>query len=296
MTNRSSSNEADDRGRALITGGTGGIGAAFARQLAGEGYAILLVARTLSRLEQLARDLRETYGAEVEILAADLSRTESLRVVEDRAAKDSMLTLLVNCAGSAPWGRFAELDVQRQEETIRLNVQAPVRLTRAALTGMIERGRGAIINVSSLSAYIPLPFCATYGGTKAFLASFTEALYEELRGTGVKVQALCPGFTRTELFEREGADVSKIPSFAWVSPETVVRSSLAALRRNRAVCIPGLRFRLLALLMRLTPRSHVRRQVAAQFGKFDALRLGEGPSPDEICGAEEPSAPQTSSE
>ena len=281
MSTRSSSSKADARGRALITGGSGGIGGEFARQLAGQGYALLLVARNRDRLEQLARELRETCGAEVEILAADLSRSDSLRIVEDRIAGDSALTLLVNCAGSAPWGRFTELDIQRQEETIRLNVLAPVRLTRAALTGMLERGRGAIVNVSSLAAFISLPFCATYGGTKAYLASFSEALHEELRGTGVKVQALCPGFTRTELFAREGADLSKIPSYAWVSPETVVRSSLAALRRNRAICVPGFRFRLLALLLRLVPRSHVRRRVAAQFGRFDTLRLEEEPSSEE---------------
>jgi short-subunit dehydrogenase len=273
MSSRSSSNKADACGRALITGGTGGIGAAFARQLAGEGYALVLVAQTPSHLEQLAQQLGEAYGVEVEWLAADLSREDSLRRVEDRVAGDATLTLLINSAGSAPWGRFAELDLQRQEDAIRLNVLAPVRLTRAAVTGMIERGQGAIINVCSLSGYIPLPFCAVYGGTKAYLASFTEALHEELRGTGVKVQALCPGFTRTGLFAREGADANKIPSFAWVSAETVVRSSLAALRRDRPVCVPGLRFRLLAFLLPLMPRSLVRRSVAALFGRFDTLRL-----------------------
>ncbi len=278
-------------GRALITGGTGGIGAAFARQLASEGHSLTLVARTKNHLEQLARDLRAAYGVEVEVLTADLSREESLRIVEERITSDPTLTLLVNCAGSAPWGRFAELDLKRQEETIRLNVLAPVRLTRAAVAGMIQRGRGAVVNVSSLSAYMALPFCAIYGGTKAFLASFTEALHEELRGTGVKVQALCPGFTRTGLFAREGADMEKIPSLAWLSAETVARSSLAALRRGRAICVPGLRFRLLALLLRLVPRSHVRRRVAALFGRFDTLRIEEGPSSDKRSGAAEPSSP-----
>lgn len=229
-------------------------------------------------MEQLARELRASYGVEVEVLVADLSREDALRTVEDRIAGDPTLTLLVNCAGSAPWGRFAQLDLKRQDETIRLNVLAPVRLTRAAVTGMIERGRGAIINVASLSAYMAMPFCAVYGGTKAYLASFTEALHEELRGTGVKVQALCPGFTRTGLFAREGADVNKIPSLAWISAEKVVRSSLAALRRDRAICVPGFRFRLLALLLRLVPRSHVRRRVAALFGRFEALRLADDSS------------------
>jgi short-subunit dehydrogenase len=265
-------------GRALITGGSGGIGAEFARQLARQGYTLILVARTRSPLEQLAQELRASYGVEVEVLVADLSREDSLRTVEERIASDPTLTLLVNCAGTAPWGRFAQLDLHRQDETIRLNVLAPVRLTWAAVTGMIERGRGAIINVSSLSAYIALPFCAVYGGTKAYLASFTEALHEELRGTGVKVQALCPGFTRTGLFAREGADINKIPSPALVSAQTVVRGSLAALRRDRAICVPGFRFRLLALLLRLAPRSHVRRHVAALFGRFDALRLQDAPS------------------
>jgi short-subunit dehydrogenase len=281
MPIRSSSRESDVRGRALITGATGGIGEVFAKQLAERGYSLVLVARTRSRLEQLAGEIRQAHGVDVDVLDGDLSCAEGLGRVEERVASDSDLTLLVNCAGFAPWGRFCELDFQREEQTIRLNVVATMRLTRAALTGMLERGHGGIINVSSLACFIPLPFCSTYGGTKAYITNFTEALHEELRGSGVTVQALCPGFTRTGLFEREGADVEKIPALAWVSAETVVGSSLAALKRKRAICIPGLRYRLLAFLFRFVPRSQLRRRVASLFGKFDSYRLQKDASGSE---------------
>jgi short-subunit dehydrogenase len=124
---------------------------------------------------------------------------------------------------------------------------------------MIARGHGAIINVSSLAAFVPGPYDATYGATKAFVNSFTEALHEELRGTGVRVQALCPGFTHTEFQQRAGIDVSRIPAFAWMTPEAVVEASLAALQRGQVVCVPGLVNRLLAMLIGAAPRRLVRR-------------------------------------
>jgi len=167
----------------------------------------------------------------------------------------------------------AELDL------VRVNVMASVRLTKAALASMLPRRQGAIVTVASLAGYVMLPFCATYGGTKAFLISFTEALYEELRGTGVRVQVVCPGFTRTEMFARSGANTDKMPSFIWVTPETIARSSLDALRHDRPVCIPGARFRALSVLFRLTPRRIVRRMTSRIFGNFDAYRLDEADAP-----------------
>jgi len=255
MTTTAHSNEARSaRRRALVTGASTGIGAAFAERLARDHYDLVIVARSRDRLDILAERLRKARHVHVEVLPADLTRPADLRRVEEHVVHDRHLELLVNNAGFGTVGSFAELDADKEEEEIRLNVLALVRLTRAALPGMIARGQGGIINVSSLSGFQPGPYTATYGATKAFVNSFTEALCEELRGTGVKVQALCPGFTRTEFQQRAGLDVSTIPSFAWMSPEVVVDASLAALERDQVICVPGLGNRLLATLGSTSPR------------------------------------------
>jgi short-subunit dehydrogenase len=263
----------DVPGRAVVIGATGGIGRAFVEQLAAKGHELLLVARNRDRLEELAKHLRATYRVAVEVLAADLADETSLRSVEDRIRQDASLEVLVNSAGIASWGRFFELDLERETDVIRINVIAGVRLTRAALATMLPRRRGGIVNVASLYGYTPIPFCANYGATKAYLISFTEALYEELRGTGVRIQVVCPGFTRTDLLSRAGVDVTKLPSFIWGQPEMIARNSLAALRRGRSVCIPGIRFRMHRLLLRLMPRSAVRRWTARGSGNFKGYRL-----------------------
>ena len=247
------------RRRALVTGASTGLGAVFATALAQQQYDLTIVARSRERLEALAGHLRQSYGTVVEVRVADLTQSTALHTVEEHVAGDHALELLVNNAGFGTTGPFARLDPDQEEAEIRLNVLALLRLTRAALPGMIARGRGAIINVSSLAAFAPGPYDATYNATKAFVNSFTEALYEELRGTGVHVQTLCPGFTYTEFQQRAGIDSSKIPTFAWMTPEAVVDASLRALRRRQVVCVPGLVNRLLALLMGAAPRRLVRR-------------------------------------
>jgi short-subunit dehydrogenase len=170
--------------------------------LARQQYNLIIVARSRERLETLAGRLQQSYGIAVEVVVADLTQSTALRTVEERVAGDQALELLVNNAGFGTTGPFARLDPDQEEAEIRLNVLALVRLTRAVLPGMIARGRGAIINVSSLAAFAPGPYDAIYGATKAFVNSFTEALHEELCGTGVHVQTLCPGFTYTEFQQR----------------------------------------------------------------------------------------------
>lgn len=251
------------RRRALVTGASAGIGLAFAERLARDQYDLVLVARSRDRLEEIAKRLREERGAGVEVLAADLTQAAALRAVEEVVADDATLDLLVNNAGFGTQGRFAELDIDREEEEIRLNVVALVRLTRAALPHMIQRGRGEIVNVSSMAGFYPGPFLATYGATKAFVTSFTESLTEELRETGVRVQALCPGFTRTEFQERASIDTSQIPGFAWMSAEEVVEASLDGLSRDELVVVPGNLNRALRAGASLLPRSIVRRAMAA---------------------------------
>lgn len=260
MAKGSTSKSHATRRRTLVTGASTGIGAAFARRLARDGYDLIIVARSRERLEKLAAALRVEHGGEVEVLPADLTDAPELRIVE-KVVADADLDLLVNNAGFGTAGTFAQLDVAKEDEEIRLNVIALMRLTRAALPGMIARRRGSIINVSSMAAFQPAPYNATYAATKAFVNSFTEALYEELRGTGVAVQALCPGFTRTEFQQRAGVDVSDIPSFAWMTADAVVDAALAALGAGTLICIPGRANRAVMTLTSAIPRSVTRRIV-----------------------------------
>lgn len=246
------------RQRALVTGASAGIGEAFARALAARHHDLLLVARRRDRLEALAKELAERHRVSASVEAVDLAEEAGLAALAAAIAADPP-DLLVNNAGFGSFGRFAELDPERELEEVRLNVLALVRLTRAALPGMLGRGSGAVINVSSLAGEVPGPFTATYAATKAFVTSFSESLHEELRGTGVVVQALLPGFTRTEFQEVAGVDPGRVPSLAWMSAERVARASLAALERGDALCIPGAGNRLLGGLSALAPRSVARR-------------------------------------
>lgn len=244
---------------ALVTGASTGLGAVFATALARTQHDVILVARNRQRLEALARQLWQSYGVIAEVCVADLTQPEALQQIEEKIRREPRIDMLVNNAGFGTTGPFATLDPEREEEQIRLNVIALVRLTRAALPGMIARGSGTIINLSSLSALLPGPYDATYGATKAFVNSFTEAIHEELRGTGVRVQALCPGFTHTEFQQRAGFNTAAIPSLAWMTPEAVVEASLAALQRGKVVYVPGLKNRLLATLIKVLPRRLVSR-------------------------------------
>ena len=260
-------------GRALVTGASGGLGAEYAEQLAARGHDLVLTARNESRLNDLAKRLREEYGVEVDVLVADLAREEGLRAVEARVAEDPELTILVNNAGFGTWGRFVELDFERELEMIRVNVLATVYLTRAALPGMIARGRGGIINVSSVSAFLPQVYSATYNATKVYIRNFSECVHEELRGTGVTVQVVCPGFMRTELLSHMGVDPKRVPWFLWMHPGRCVRLSLAALRRGKAVCVPNLGYRILVVAVRILPRWLVRWCARSLLGRFERWGL-----------------------
>lgn len=260
--------------RALVTGASAGIGVAFADRLARNGWDLTLVARRRERLETIAAELRGRFDVGVDVLAADLTKGDELARVEAAVEADERLGMLVNDAGMGDFGTFAERDRDVEEAEIRLNVLAVVRLTHAALTGMSARRRGAIINVSSVAAFQPCAHMATYAATKAFLNSFTEALHEELRDTGVRVQALCPGLTHTEIFSRAGADASGLPSFLWMEPDAVVEESLAALRRGTVVCVPGLGNRALTTMTQLLPADAARRIAALITGRIK--REGEG--------------------
>lgn len=244
---------------ALVTGASSGIGACFARLLAARGSGLVLVARRTDRLATLADSLRGEHGVPVEVLGADLLDPAALATVEDRLTdRDEPVELLVNNAGFGTSGPFAELPVQREDDEIRLNVLALVRLTRAALPGMIERRHGGILNVSSVAGFQPLSYTATYGATKAFVTSFTQALAGELRGTGVHATALCPGFTRTEFHDANVWPVDRVPGPMWLAVEDVVAAGLQAVERGRPLSVPGAQYKALAAASRLAPRRLVR--------------------------------------
>lgn len=269
---------ADDKRVALITGASSGIGAAYARALARQGYALILVARREARLQALADELIRQYHVPVAVLIADLSDPSGIVRVEGCIAETGALAFLVNNAGFGVRGTFVENDIASHEAMIRVHVNTAVRLTRAALPVMLAHQGGAIVNVASFVAFFPVTGSATYSATKAYLKSFTEALHQELVGTGVRVQALCPGFTRTEFQSTGKIDEQGIPNFVWMSAESVVAQSLRDLDNGRVISVPGLGYRLLATLCALIPRGLLysmgrwtRRYRAASATSFDGF-------------------------
>ncbi len=245
---------------ALVTGASSGIGRAIAVQLAAEGSDLVVVARRRDRLEGLAEELRTRHGVKVDVLVADVTDPEQLAVVEDRLRDGAPpVDLLVNNAGRGGQGPFAERSIDDQEGQIRLNVLAPVRLTHAALGPMLARGAGGVLNVSSIAGLQPMPNVATYSATKAYLSNFTHAVHEEVRGRGVTVTNLLPGFTRTEFHETARISRSVVPGPAWMRSEAVARAGLDAVARGRAECVPGLGYRILAGISSVLPWSVSRR-------------------------------------
>jgi short-subunit dehydrogenase len=245
---------------ALVTGASAGIGHAFVRQLAARGDDVVAVARDRDRLDAIAKELHDEHGVDVEVLAADLGTADGVESVAQRLRdRDRPVETLVNNAGFGTFGAFHELPVEREIAEIDLNVRALVRLTHAALEVMVERGRGGVLNVSSVAARQPTPFNATYGATKAFVTSFTEAVHEEVKSRGVHVCVLMPGFTRTEFQERAGINSSRLPSFLWQEADAVARAGLCALARNRAFVVSGPLNRIAAAFSNAAPDAISRR-------------------------------------
>jgi short-subunit dehydrogenase len=245
---------------ALVTGASSGIGEVFARALAARGAHLVLVARSADKLDALARELSRVHGVRAEVIAADLSRPgAALEVAREAERRRLAVDVLVNNAGVGAHGRFEELSAARQHEQVQLNVTAVVDLSRAFLPGMLARGRGAIVNVASTASFQPVPYMAVYGATKAFVLSFSEALWAEARGRGVAVLALCPGPTETAFFQVAGEGAA----FGRKEPaELVVDRALRALARNRSHVISGAPNWLVAQLSRVFPRGLVARVVA----------------------------------
>ena len=250
---------------AVITGATSGIGAAFARKLSDRGFNLVITGRREDRIRDLAKEIAERSGVDVEVVIAELSDQNTVEDLARKIAEIRDLEILVNNAGFSIKALFHEGNWSGHEALINVHVLTAVRLAHAALPGMIERGRGAVINVSSTSAFTPRPEGAIYAAAKCFLNLFSESLHLELKGSGVRVQALCPGLTRTDFHEKLGLRADDVyrrkgPVKA-MSPESVVEASLCCLEKNRPICIPGTSNRAAALAVRLIPRAFLRRML-----------------------------------
>ncbi|TJX41015.1 MAG: SDR family oxidoreductase, partial [Mesorhizobium sp.] len=224
----------DNKGTAVITGASSGIGAVYADRLAGQGYDLVLVARRADRLQELAEKLRHAYSRKVSVIAADLSDDDDVRRVEKAISTDESVTLLVNNAGLGGQAVVATADADAAERMIKVNVVALTRLTRAVLPGLLARNRGAIVNIASVLAY-ETSFGGIYSGTKAYVVNFTEALHREVAGTGVKVQVVLPGATRTDFWELAGSDIDTLPKEIIMTADDMVDAALVGLARGEAV-------------------------------------------------------------
>ena len=243
---------------ALVTGATAGIGLEFARQLAARGDDLVLVARDRARLASVAEELRSASRVGVEVLPADLTSPEELAVVEARLADRSRpVDLLVNNAGFGLKGRFLDnpIDVEQAQQDVL--VRAVLRLSHAALGGMVGRGHGGVVNVSSVAAFLPR---GTYSAAKAWVNSFSLWAHQEYAARGVTVMALCPGFVKTEFHQRLGVDRdASAPRPLWLEPDRLVREALADFDRGRALSVPSKRYKAIVAASRVVPRGALQR-------------------------------------
>jgi short-subunit dehydrogenase len=249
-------NQAFPRPLACVTGASAGLGREYSLQLAQRGFDLLLVARDLDRLQALADALSTAHGITATAYQCDLSRDEPMRALAEKLSKEERLMVLVNNAGFGTKGKLATRPVGEQATMLELHVMAPMLLTRAVIPRMIERREGFVITVASVASYTASMGNVNYCATKAYQRVFMEGLAMELLGTGVKVQALCPGFTHTEFHDRMKIDKTKgIPGWAWLTADRVVRESLeSAFGDGPVVVIPGKRYKGLVLGLRYMPQ------------------------------------------
>ena len=248
------------RGTALVTGASSGIGNAFARRLAADGYDLVLVARDGKRLRESARSLSDNHGVTIDVLVADLATQDGVAAVAERLGDATApVDLLVNSAGISLNRSFLRSSEDAEERLLDLNVRALMRLTHAALPGMVERGRGGVINVSSTAGFGAVMPGSTYSATKAWVNNFSQSVAHAVRPSGVRVLALCPGYVRTEFHQRAGIDTSRTPGWLWLDADRVAADGLRSLARGRVVRVVDWRYRLIVVAMRFTPRALVQK-------------------------------------
>lgn len=237
---------------ALITGSTAGIGAAFARRLAAQGHDLVLVARDTKRLREQATELHDRHGIEAEVLTGDLSTDSGIEGVAARLTDQRRpVDLLVNNAGFGNKGRYLDVPMADELTMLKVHCEAVLRLTSAASGAMRERGRGAVVNVASVAAFLPR---GTYGASKAWVVQFTQGAAKDLAGSGVRLMALCPGFVRTEFHQRAGMGTDNIPRWMWLDADKVVAAALSDLAHGKVVSVPDPRYKALMGLAKLAPR------------------------------------------
>ena len=243
--------------RALVTGATSGIGNAFARELAKRGYDLVIVARTTERLEALATQLGSKHRVEVDVVTADLSTTEGVRAAVNKLTDTTRpVDLLVNNAGASLAGWFGTTDIGDEDRQLDLLVRAPMHLMDAAIKTMAGRGGGQIINVSSVAAFTPR---GVYSAHKAWLLNLSRWADIHYADVNISVQALCPGFVRTEFHQRGDMDVSGVPKWMWLKADKLVKTSLKDLDKGKSVSIPSFRYKVLAALAQYMPKGLVTR-------------------------------------
>ena len=247
------------RGTALVTGASSGIGLEIAKLLAADRYDLVLVARNAKRLQSLARDLESEFEVRTTVLAHDLSlRDGPSRVLDEIGRSGIEIDVLVNNAGFGVYGRFAETDLARERELLELNVIAVTALAKGVLPGMLRRRSGQILNVASTAAFQPGPLMAVYYASKAYVLSFSEAIANELDGTGVTVTALCPGPTETEFQKAAGVEKTRLFTGPLVmDARNVAAAGYAGMRKGKRVVIPGLVNKIMAQSIRFSPRRFV---------------------------------------
>ncbi|MEU3334265.1 SDR family NAD(P)-dependent oxidoreductase [Streptomyces sp. NPDC002144] len=238
---------------ALITGSTAGIGAAFARRLAADGHNLVLVARDTKRLHEQATELHDRHGVEVEVVTADLATDDGIETVAARLSdRRNPVDLLINNAGFGNKGHYLDVPMADELKMLKVHCEAVLRLTSAATEAMRERGRGGVVNVASVAAFVPR---GTYGASKAWVVQFTQGAAKDLAGSGVRLMALCPGFVRTEFHQRAGMGTDNIPGWMWLDADKLVAAALSDLARGKSLSIPDPRYKALMGIVKVTPRA-----------------------------------------
>lgn len=259
---------------AFITGASSGIGAEFARQLAEQGYNLIIHGRRRELLDSLSEELTKKYGCSVKIEIAELSSRAEIDRLSEVLKKTQNLEILINNAGYTTRDKFYEENTQSHIDLLTVHLTATVVLTKAALDMMLAKNSGAIINIASVAGFFAAPRSVMYCATKAFLNTFSEALYLELKDTDVKVQTLCPGFTLSDFHKKLGYDPNDKCFKHFMSSEFVVKKSLKALKKSKLYCIPGLRYKILVFASKILPKSLLHTMTLKHYAKRRAAKIG----------------------
>lgn len=252
-------------GYALITGASSGIGYELAKVLAKDGKNIVIVARSQDKLEELKTEIENKYGTSVRVLPKDLSNPNAPQEIFSELEKDGVnVDVLVNNAGYCVYGMFSETDLQKELEMIQVNATSLIHLTKLFLKGMLENKSGSILNVASLCAFLPAPLESIYCATKSYVLHFSEALANELQGTGVSITCLCPGLAKTEFHKRAHMENTKVGKRKMMDAANVAEAGYKALKRGKVIVIPGLQYKFAPLLARVAPRNVITKILRSQ--------------------------------